>query len=195
MFTIKKLLAVIATMAIALLMVPGAASAQTRSSAPTEIASANGYPDCLDVSITLSPSHPRLVGGGDVTITASVTSNVDPQPSGTLVIKVLGKTHTFHSNSATITVKTPTVLKKTSSGISASYTLDSGGTSATCYIDPPDAIGTLTLLPAGAGNDGNGALPNTGGTNLWYLVAGAALLAFGVGIVGTVNSRRSKKLI
>lgn len=190
MFTLKKLFAVIATLAIALLMTPSNASAQNLSKAPTQVATADGYPDCLDVSVTLSPAHPRLLGGGDVTVTATAASNVDPQPTGTLVIKVLGKTYTSHSNSLTITFETPTVSKKTTANISASYTLDDGGD--TCYIDPPDALGTLTLLHSG---DDTGALPNTGGTNLWYLVAGAALLAIGVGIVGTVNSRRSKKLI
>lgn len=196
MFTLKKSFAVIAAMAMALLMVPGHASAQTRSSSPAQAASVPlecaGYPDGIPLSLTLSPANPRLLGGHKVTITATVISNVDPQPTGTLVIKVLGKSYSFHSNSATITVQTPKVTKKMTANVSASYTPD--GSTATCFIDPADAAGTMTLLVP-SDNDSTGALPNTGGTNLWYLVAGAALLAIGVGIVGTVSGRRSKKLI
>lgn len=197
MFTLRKMFAVMATMAIALLMTPGNASAQTRSVAPAEAvatavpASCAGYPDGIPLSITLSPAHPRLLGGQKVTITATVVSNSDQQPTGTLVIKVLGKTYTFHSNSATITVQTPVVTKKTTASVSASFTPD--GSTATCFIDPPDAAGTVTMLVSGDGSDAN--LPNTGGTNLWYIVLGATLLGVGVAIIGTVNSRRAKRII
>lgn len=176
MFMLRKLFAPLVAMVIALVMMPRDAWAETVVD-PAE-------PDCLDVSISLSPAHPELLGGGQITITAEARSNVDPQPHGTLRISVLGKIYSFHSNTGTITITTPVVTHKTTANISASYIPDDGGTSKTCYLDPVDARGVMTLLSAD-----DSALPNTGGPGLWYLVSGALLLVLGGLVLGGAHSR------
>lgn len=186
MFTLRKLFAVIATMAIAVLVTPGNATAAT-------------YPDCLDISVVVSDPQ-TVVGGDDVTISASADSNVG-SPSGVLTIKVLGHTYTFNGNSGSKTISTPVVSAKEVHDVVASFTPDdtcdaagAAAVSAAAFLTPEDAHSTLTLLPEGVDDEGAN-LPNTGGTNLWYIVWGAAFLGLGVAIIGTVNSRRTKKIL
>lgn len=214
MSTLRKLFAVIATMAIALLMTPGNAFATSTA--------ASDYPDCLEVSISISATPNPVTGGKNVTIHATATANDAPDPDGTLVIHAFGDNYGDNDNDNTIVIKAPSVTKKTVFPVSADFTpsdlcspsesapsatssvtsanfvisADNDNVTPAAYLKPVTATTNVTVLPLGAGGDGNGdgngALPNTGGTNLWYLVAGAALLAIGVAIVGTVNSRRKK---
>ncbi len=216
MSTFRKMSVALATTAVALVMMPVGASAETDSNH-------DGEPDCLEVSITVEPSSQTVVGGNPVTIHARAVANDAPDPAGKLTIRLFGKNYVDNDNDNTITANAPKVTKKKTVTVTANFTpsdacdgppdlntdVSTTVTNSTAvvpanfvitrdnhvtpasYLKPVQGTATVTLLPLG-GTDGT--LPNTGGTNAWYLILGAALLAVGAGIVG-VMSRRAKKFI
>jgi LPXTG-motif cell wall-anchored protein len=70
-------------------------------------------------------------------------------------------------------------------------TIASSATPHASAVTPQTASASavVTLLPLGGGGDGNGALPNTGGSNLWILVLGGALLVGGGAVFVVARSR------
>lgn len=194
MFTLRRMSVAIAASAVAVLGVPATAA----------VAASNPGYVCVSSDVVLSATPSSLVGGNKVTVEASSQAGTE-HPAGTLTVTFLGKTYTSHAAFSKV-VKTPVVTKKETRPVTTSFAPDKScdgngrpsdpDPSGTYYFAPAPVHTTVTLLPTGASNGGsNGALPNTGGTNLWYIIVGAALLGLGVAIVGTVSSRRTKKFI
>jgi LPXTG-motif cell wall-anchored protein len=168
---------------------------------------AQAYPDC---GIALKLNDSTLVGGKTFSFTADAGS-VDCD--WTVVYR--GKTKTGSGTSISGSYSTPVVSKKTTSKITASCehvitdsaapaapTSDtatpaffSTGSSkvvpaAQTAICPVSAV--VTLLPkGGVDNNDDGALPDTGGSNLWILVLGGALIVAGGGVTYVARRRHS----
>jgi LPXTG-motif cell wall-anchored protein len=163
---------------------------------------AQAYPDC---GIALSLNDATLVGGKTFSYTADA-GEVDC----TWTVTYRGKTKTGKGTSISGSFSTPEVTKKTTSKIVAScehvigastapaspsndvtpafYSTQSAAVqpAAQTAVCPVSAV--VTLLPQGVAAEDNGALPDTGGSNLWLLVMGGALVVGGAGV--TYASRR-----
>ncbi len=174
---------------------------------------AQAYPDC-GIDLDLDINNSTLVGGKSFSYTAdsgdeicdwAVTYRGDSQEeSGTTSISG--------------SFSTPVVTKKTVNKITASCThvisdeaaapADSGSNVVTpaIYSAQPSAVAqapvtatcsvsaNVTLLPkGGADNNDDGALPDTGGSNLWILVLGGALVVAGGGITYAARRRHSAR--
>jgi LPXTG-motif cell wall-anchored protein len=168
---------------------------------------AQAYPDC---GIELSLNDATLVGGGSFTFTADAGDvYCDPW-----TVTYRGETKTDSGNSISGSYSTPVVTKKTKNKITAKCTheiLDSkssapAGSSSdvtpALYSAKPSAAlssrfvtcpvsATVTLLPKGGVDNGDGDLPNTGGSNLWLLVLGGALVVGGGGVTYAARRRHS----
>jgi len=131
---------------------------------------AQAYPD---PSITVDAKTP-LIGGTPLPFTAQ-SGGVN---CTTWTVTFNGDTSTGSGTSVSGTFNTPVVAATTSSPLTASCV----------YADGVANSGvSITLLPTGSTAD-NGALPDTGGSNAWVLVGGAALIVLGGGAV--IASRR-----
>ncbi len=144
---------------------------------------AQAYPD---PTIKITVGDARFVGGlpleyeatsGGVECAWTVTFN--------------GKTQTGAGTSLEGTFSTPKVDEITKKTITA--TCAYGGRAGRCGILVASDSATVTLLPEGDDDgdgttDANGALPDTGGSNLWILIVGGVLIVVGGGAV--VASRR-----
>lgn len=168
---------------------------------------AQAYPDC-GVSLKLSSS--TLVGGKSFSFTAD-SGSVDCD----WTVTYRGKTKTGSGTSISGSYSTPVVTKKSTSEIKATceqaafgasaapattsstvtpafYSAESSAVlpAATTTSCPVDA--TVTLLPKGGVDDeGDGALPDTGGSNLWLLLLGGALVTGGAGVTYAAQRRKS----
>lgn len=152
---------------------------------------ASAYPD---VSIDLTVNHQTLYGGE--TFTATGTSDV----SCTWALEWNG----VHRNSATTmlfstTYVAPDVTKVTQIPLhgTCTYTAPSASrTSARAAVASAAWNRTImiTVLPAANAVDapaaaGGADLPNTGGPNRWFLLAGVTLLITGAGAVFVARRR------
>ena len=170
--------------------------------------SAQAYPDSPNVTIAIPSSV--LVGGNNFTFSASADVDCD----WTVTYKDgraagVPADQTGSGKSVSGSYDTKVVSKTFRSPITATCAYDanaSGSSTSAAKNDTASASATVTLLPVGApsgddgdsdagtGNgeggseDGNGILPDTGGSNLWILVAGGALVVVGGGAV--IASRR-----
>lgn len=167
---------------------------------------AQAYP-----GVTVTVSEDTVVGGTDITITATVDpSSIDCNWSLTF----LGDTRTGSGNSITETFSTPEVDHVEHHEAVATCSFDNGvpsasgsggtgslgtSTSVVSAIVTATGSGTQTLLPRGGGDDDDdeggdgdgdngGILPNTGGERLLWLIIGGLLIMTGGGVV--MASRR-----
>ncbi|WP_162891326.1 LPXTG cell wall anchor domain-containing protein [Aeromicrobium sp. A1-2] len=170
---------------------------------------AQAYPDC---GIALSLNNSTLEGGQSFKYTADA-GTVDCD----WTVTYAGKSKTGSGTSISGSFGTEVVTKKTTSKITASCEHATGvapasaptqssdakpafystGSSAVLQaaddtVDYPTSTcpvsATVTLLPKGVSDAGDGILPNTGGSSLWILLAGGALIMAGGGV--TLASRR-----
>lgn len=170
---------------------------------------AQAYPDC---AITLTLSDSTVVGGKSFDFSADAgEDNCDWR------VTYRDKVKNGSGSSISGSYSTPVVSKKTTSKIVAECAQDdspvsvtpsrdsaavpafystqssrtvAAATPATCTVSV-----NVTLLPKGASvgdADDNGVLPNTGGSNLWILVLGGALVAGGAGVTYAARRRHSR---
>ena len=156
---------------------------------------AQAYPDP-----TVTINGARLVGGNTFEFSAQ-SSGVDCAWS----VEYLGETKTGSGTSLSGSFGTPPVDEITDTTITATCLYEVSGTanpaSATVTSDVAQASpaafaaaqasasdsATVTLLPLGgdvtpaASGDSGGILPSTGGSSLWILVVGGALVLIGGG--------------
>lgn len=175
---------------------------------------AQAYPDC-GIPLTLTIDKTPLTGGHhfDYVATASDGTNCD------WVVTYRGKTQTGSGDSISGSFDTKHVDESFTSKITAACThnIDDASGPISRSNTVTDAVYTtttatasaatlqsltqtcpisadITLLPKGADTDdpgNNGALPNTGGSNLWILVLGGVLLVGGGGVIFASRRRSS----
>jgi LPXTG-motif cell wall-anchored protein len=180
---VKKLLSLSATVLIGLVVVLGSAPA------------AQAYPE---VVIDLSAKPTTLYGGE--TFTATATANVTCD----WTLEWNGDSRDKAQSDKFVTTYTaPVVTKVTEIPLhgTCDYLLPDGATPVTSRHAARTAAGPLTtwkrtimitVLPQGSAvSPPGGDLPNTGGPNLWFLVAGLGLVA--VGGVAVARSRKAPK--
>lgn len=170
---------------------------------------AQAYPDC---GISLSLNDSTVVGGKSFSFTADAG---EVECDWTVTYR--GKTKTGSGTSISGSYSTPVVSKKTTSKIVASCEhelTDAAASSASAstvtpafYSAEASAVlpaataicpvsATVTLLPkGGVADDGedDGALPDTGGSNLWILVLGGGLILVGGGVTYAARRRHSAR--
>ncbi|KQV75312.1 hypothetical protein ASC61_10035 [Aeromicrobium sp. Root344] len=82
----------------------------------------------------------------------------------------------------------------TSNQVSPAFYSANTATTLRAATQEASASATVTLLPKGGVDDnGDGSLPNTGGSNAWILVLGAALVAAGGSITYVARRRHSAR--
>ena len=146
---------------------------------------AQAYPDC---EVTIEVSDSTVVGGKSFTFTADAGASEGtfevsyPEADGST-------TRTGEGSSISGSFKTEVVSKKTSTEITVSFTSETQA----C-----DASATITVLPRGGdvGDEDDaddGALPDTGGSNLYLLIIGGALLVVGGGLTYAARRRQSTR--
>lgn len=157
---------------------------------------ANAYPD-----VTIDLTVDRQVLYGAETYTATGTSNVDCA----WTLEWDGEVHTgtgADGSPYTTTYTAPEVEEITEIPLhgTCGYTEPSGRVAARAAAGPATWERTIiiTVLPQGDGTvvpptDNGGNLPNTGGPNLLFLIAGVGLLVLGAGAV-TVARRRAENV-
>lgn len=166
---------------------------------------AQAYPDC---GISLSLNNSTVVGGKSFTFKADA-GNVDCD----WTVTYRGKTKTGSGTSISGSFSTPEVSKKTTSKIVAECTHDVGasfetsttssdvtpafysaktaGTVQTAAARTCPVSATVTLLPVGVADEDENALPDTGGSKLWLLAVGGALVVGGAGVTYAARRRNS----
>lgn len=158
------------------------------------VGAAQAYPSPV---FNMNLSNQAVVGGHSLTVTvkASVKCTL-------WEMRFNGHTaHTSNSSSFTHTFATPVVKHKTVRQVTAQCTYSSAAGAAGHSIritqaTSPVLRSSVTLLPAseqtgaaaGQHNSAAGGLPNTGGPDLWILIAALALL--GGGGIAMARSRR-----
>ncbi len=166
--------------------------------------SANAYPD---PTVTIDVNGAILVGGNTFSYKASASVDciwtvtyADGHAPG------VSPTQTGSGKSISGTYKTKVVSKTFKSPITAECKYDdavapavarvTGSTSVTpalysaspsdslqAAIQSASASATVTLLPTGGSGDGDdGSLPDTGGSNLYWLIIGGVLVLAGAGV-------------
>lgn len=153
---------------------------------------AQAYPEVV-IDLT---AHPTVLYGGE-TFTATATSNVDCD----WTLEWNGDSRDKSASQEFVTTYTaPDVTKITKIPLHGTcvYTLPDGATPVTGRSATSAAAGPLvtwkrtimiTVLPRGSAVSPPGEdLPNTGGPNLWILLAGLGLV--GIGTAVTLRSRR-----
>lgn len=176
---------------------------------------AQAYPDGPDITITIDDSI--LVGGntfrftadaGDVNCDWTITYSEGRAPgedatrtgSGTSIsgsFKTMVVTKTFKSTLTAVCRyddgQTTGAAGKveTSNEVTPAFfsTADSAPTLQTA-MQTANASAVVTLLPKGSGED-DGALPDTGGSNLGILFLGGALILVGGGVTYAARRRHS----
>jgi len=175
---------------------------------------AQAYPDIPNVTLTISDA--TIVGGNtfnykasaDVdcewTITYSEAVNGSATQTGngtslsgsydTKVVESIFKspikaTCKYDDNAPAISAKI-----KTSNDVSPAFFSTSDAASVLpAVIQTADASATITLLPKKGVDDNNSGsdLPDTGGSNLWILVLGGALVVAGGGVTYAARRRHT----
>lgn len=141
---------------------------------------AQAYPDC-SVSIDVDST---IIGGKTLEFSADVEGGgVD----GDFTATFNGDSASGSGSTFSDSFDTPKVDEKTNKVLKVSFS----DSESTCT-----ASVTITLRPAGAvadagenAGDDNGALPDTGGSNLWLLIAGGALVIGGGGVTYAARRR------
>lgn len=172
---------------------------------------AQAYPDSPNVTITGA----TLVGGGTFSYTAQ--ADVSCTKWTITYAKAEGQSATQGGSGKTTSgsYDTPVVSKTTRTTIKATCDYDDGvpqvlskgaassdvtpafystspSTALQAVAQTASASAVVTLLPkGGAGNEDDGALPDTGGSNLWILVLGGALVVAGVSVAYAARRRHS----
>lgn len=149
--------------------------------------SAQAYPDPV-VSITLPDA--TFVGGKTLSFSAS---SGDVQCAWTATFD--GQTLTGSGTTFSGTFSTPKVDKKTVKALTVSCAYESVSDATTSAV--ASASASVTLLPLGSteGDTENaaatidGALPDTGGSNVWILIGGGVLVLVGGGAVLVARRR------
>lgn len=166
---------------------------------------AQAYPAC---GVTLTLNHSTVVGGKSFTFTADAGDT-----ECDWVVTYRGKTKTGSGTSISGSFSTPDVSKTTTSKIVAECTHElvedsSASSSASADVTPAfyaagtatavqaaertcPISATVTLLADGVANEDDGALPDTGGSNLWLLAVGGALVVGGAGVTYAARRRNS----
>lgn len=162
---------------------------------------AHAYPDSPNVTISIPDS--TLVGGKVVTFTARAEVECDwtaSFPGGHAAGESATQSGSGESFSGSYLTKAVDADLKVPLTVTCAY--DSSQVAAAAAKAPSvkdataSASATITLLPAGSSDgesgsgrsDDNGALPDTGGSNVWILALGGVLIVAGGGAV--VASRR-----
>ena len=150
---------------------------------------AQAYPDC---GIALSVDNATLVGGETFTFTADA-----PEIDCDWTAKYAGETKTGNGTSISGSFSTEAVDKRTTTRIysACEHAVVSSGSSAeaaktqTCSVSA-----NVTLLPQGDNSVlPDGVLPDTGGSNLWILVLGGALVVGGAGLTYVARRRNTSR--
>ena len=126
---------------------------------------AQAYPDP-----TITINDGRLVGGNEYEFTAQGGG-----VSCEWTVTYLGQTRTGSGTSFSGSFTTPAVEQQRDNPVTATCVYDGGVANASA---------TVTLLPLGGDVTpaaASGVLPNAGGSNLWILVVGGALVLIGAG--------------
>jgi len=173
---------------------------------------AQAYPDC-GIDLDLNLNNGTLVGGKTLKFSAD-----SGEEQCDWAVTYRGDTQTDSGTSIEGSFSTPVVTKKTVNKITASCThdisddvaapADSASTTVTpaIYSAQPSAVvqapvfatcsvsANVTLLPkGGVDNNDDGALPDTGGSNLWILVLGGALVVAGGGVTYAARRRHTTR--
>lgn len=174
---------------------------------------AQAYPDVPNVTLTIPDS---VIYGGE---TFSYTAKADVDCEWTVTYAEgrasgVAADQNGSGKSLSGSYKTKVVSKTFKSPITATCVYDDGvpavsakivtgndvtpalysGSASTLQAATQDASAsaTVTLLPRGGDDeDDNGALPDTGGSNLWILVLGAGLVLAGGGALYASRRRHS----
>lgn len=149
---------------------------------------------------------------GTMTVTANDGAQATPTPAG--FDRLPFTRHTNAAGNVVIRLKTHVVASIMSFPVTARFVPDNvavstvgaraGATVPAFYSIQKSAVvsaafrrattvRTLTLLPLGSGGTSSGLLPNTGGTQAWYLIVGGLLFVGGASVL-TVTRRRSKNI-
>lgn len=171
----KKLVATLAAMVIALLGLTGlASSAQADSS----------YPPPVNLQLTLKLNINTVTSGGKFVATATTTA-----PCDKLAIDWSSQHAEAPGSQVVHTFTAPTVTKSTVIPATATCTYGTTGTTGHA-IAPAAQIATasenVTVLPASGG-----ALPNTGGPSSAWLIGGILALVAGAGAMVFGSKRRA----
>ena len=179
-------------------------------------APAHAYPD---VVITLSADATQI-GGKNVHFTADTTAHnvecdwtvtwTDGVAAGEDPVRTgqgLSLSGTYKSK--VVTTSTPTTMKveclydnavapivaEVSTGNTVSPALYTGKatTLQTAIVPAAPAYATVTLLPRGATSPDGAELPDTGGSNLSWLLLGGALVIVGGGVTYAARRRQSAR--
>lgn len=170
-----------------------------------------GYPD---PPITLTIDDNILVGGNTFSYTAdsgsvecdwTITYNDGRAPGEPAVQAGSGTSisGSYKTKVVSKTFKSPiTATCEYDDGQSAStddattapafYSTGSGASTLQAAIQEASASATVTLLPKDSGDDGD-SLPDTGGSNLSWLLIGGALVVVGGGITYTARRRHTAR--
>ncbi|MEO6471006.1 MAG: LPXTG cell wall anchor domain-containing protein [Aeromicrobium sp.] len=180
-------------------------------------ASAESYVPGDEVNIDLDVAHCH-VGGSLVPIHAVATSG-GQAVDGTMTIDAFGQTFEEDDNDLSVKADSPVVTKKTHFDITATFIPDDladsapalGAAQVTPALYSPGSAAalptafksatvtvTIIIVPKSSGcddgdddGDGTSGLPNTGGTNAWYLIIGALMLAAGAATLEGVRRRKN----
>jgi LPXTG-motif cell wall-anchored protein len=201
---------------IKLRLVAAAAIAAAATLLFSGAAQAAAYPDNPGVTLTIDDSS--LVGGRTfhfsaeaevpcewtITYSAGHAPGVDATQTGSGT----SLTGSYKTKVVTATFKSPIkavctyddnqqVVAKvvTSNEVTpAFYAIGDSASTLQAAIQNASASATITLLPQGAsGDDEEGALPETGGSNVWILVLGGALVVAGGSVTYAARRRHSAR--
>jgi LPXTG-motif cell wall-anchored protein len=177
---------------------------------------AQAYPDIPNVTLTVSDA--TLIGGNTFDYTAS--ADVECEWTITYSEAVNGSaTQTGNGTSQSGSYDTKVVKSKFKSPIKATCKYDDNVPAASAKVvtsndvtpafystadsaptlqaalQTASASATITLLPQGVEDEGDedGALPNTGGSNVWLLALGGALVVAGGSVTYVARRRHSAR--
>ena len=151
---------------------------------PVAQAAPSAYPT-PNLSVSVNPH--TVVSGHTFTISASSSVTCSP-----LTITFGGVTKSGVGKSLTATFTAPSVSKTTTfaATIKCTYITASGVKGAAILAKTSTTTRTVlvTVTPAGSSSGGGVGLPNTGGPNVWWFIAGGGAVVLGLGAV--IASRR-----
>ena len=130
-------------------------------------APADAYPATV-CTVQISPASGHVTSGHTLTLTGKASTTT------TWTVTINGVVHHYTGTTFTETYKVPTVSHKSTIGVTVTCTNSSGVLTRRyrIVVDP--------FSVPGAG--GSGHLPNTGGPNLWWLLAALAFVVLGTSL-------------